>query len=242
MTVPPLPPDELEQLAAELALGVLDGEQLAAAKARFGEDAEFRASVGRWLGRFSPLLDEVEAVEPPADLWRRIEQQLGSRPPANDNVRAIRSKLNLWRGIAAGASALAASLAVILVTRPPQVTPPVTVQAPAPMIAVLGDEQDGPMMVATWNATRGRLKLSAPAPMRAAADRTHELWVIPADGTPRSLGTMPASATIYRQVDPALSRELREGATLAISVEPRGGSPTGLPTGPVIATGKLERA
>jgi anti-sigma-K factor RskA len=44
------------------------------------------------------------------------------------------------------------------------------------------------------------------------------------------------------RVEPQLSRELREGATLAVSVEPVGGSPTGLPTGPVIASGKLERA
>jgi anti-sigma-K factor RskA len=40
----------------------------------------------------------------------------------------------------------------------------------------------------------------------------------------------------------ALAELMRNGATIAISVEPRGGSPTGAPTGPVIASGALTRA
>ena len=63
------------------------------------------------------------------------------------------------------------------------------------------------------------------------------LW--PRDGVPRSLGVLaPAEAT---QID--LKAQVREhfadGAVLAISMEPEGGSPTGAPTGPVVATGKL---
>jgi anti-sigma-K factor RskA len=38
-----------------------------------------------------------------------------------------------------------------------------------------------------------------------------------------------------------MADQFAEGATLAISVEPAGGSPTGQPTGAVIAAGKLER-
>jgi anti-sigma-K factor RskA len=242
MTPPPVRSDERDQLAAELALGILQGDDLARARSLFAEDAQFRASVGEWLGRFAPLLDEVEPVEPGAGVWPAIERRLGAPAPANDNVRSIRRKLSLWRGIAAGASALAASLALVMVTRAPEVAPPITAQAPPAMVAMLGDEQKGGMLVASWNPAQNSLRLSAATPLPGDPAHAHELWVIPADGTPRSLGTMPIAAKMQMRVQPQLSRELLEGATLAVSVEPLGGSPTGLPTGPVIASGKLEPA
>jgi anti-sigma-K factor RskA len=242
MTPPPIPPEERDQLAAELALGVLEGDDLARARALFAADSHFRAGVGEWLGRFGPLLDDIEPVEPREDFWPAIERRLGAGGAANDNVRVIRRQLNVWRGVAAGATALAASLAVVLLTQPTQVSPPVTVQAPAPMIAMLGDEQKAGMMVATWNPADNSLRVAAAATIPADPAHSHELWVIPAHGTPRSLGTMSPQPKAQMRVEARLSRELREGATLAVSVEPIGGSPTGLPTGPVIASGKLERA
>jgi anti-sigma-K factor RskA len=243
MTLPPIPIDERDQLAAELALGVLEGEELAQARALAAEDADFRAAVATWLGRFAPLLDEVEPVEPPATVWAEVERRLGSRGAANDNVERLHRRLNMWRGLAAGASALAATMAVVLVTRPPQIAPPVTVEAPAPMIAMLGDEQkQGALLVASWSPGENSLRIAAAAELASDPEHSHELWVIPADGTPRSLGTLPGTAKVQLGVEPQLSRELREGATLAVSVEPLGGSPTGAPTGPVVASGKLERA
>jgi anti-sigma-K factor RskA len=164
MTLPPIPIDERDQLAAELALGVLEGEELAQARALAAEDADFRAAVATWLGRFAPLLDEVEPVEPPATVWGEVERRLGSRGAANDNVERLHRRLNMWRGLAAGASALAATMAVVLVTRPPQIAPPVTVEAPAPMIAMLGDEQkQGALLVASWSPGESSLRIAAAA-------------------------------------------------------------------------------
>ena len=243
MTSPPILPEEREQLASEMALGVLDGEELARAEALFAQDPEFRAEVGSWLGRLAPLLADVAPVEPPQGLWQAIERRLGARPSANDNAAAVRRRLNVWRGIAAGASAIAASLAVILVTRAPEQPPAVSVPARAePMIAMLGDEQKRAMLVASWSPESRRLSLKAAAPMPAEPAKVHELWMIPADGTPRSLGMLPDDRPMQMQVEPAMSAQLLEGVSLAVSVEPMGGSPTGLPTGPVIASGKLERA
>jgi anti-sigma-K factor RskA len=65
------------------------------------------------------------------------------------------------------------------------------------------------------------------------------LWVIPADGTPRSLGMIEKAGTTEMAMSAELKAWLVDGATLAVSLEPAGGSPTGLPTGPVIASGKL---
>jgi anti-sigma-K factor RskA len=63
--------------------------------------------------------------------------------------------------------------------------------------------------------------------------------VIPAGGKPRSLGTMPDRKQMHMKLADTLATLLQQGATIAISVEPRGGSPTGAPTGPVVASGAL---
>src|SRR3712207_9400677 len=76
MSAADLPREEREQLAAELALGVLEGEELARARALLAEDAEFRTEVGHWQGRFAPMLLEVQPVEPPMHVWGAIERRV----------------------------------------------------------------------------------------------------------------------------------------------------------------------
>jgi anti-sigma-K factor RskA len=66
-----------------------------------------------------------------------------------------------------------------------------------------------------------------------------ELWLIPADGKPRSLGLLRADRAVTITIPPNLMGQIVSNAVLAVSLEPLGGSPTGQPTGPVIASGKL---
>lgn len=245
MTPPPIPPEEFEQLAAEHALGVLAGNELAEASARFAGDAEFRSAVNSWRGRLAPLLEEVEPVAPPAGLWPRIEQLIGA-PVTGGNVVQLRRRVTVWQGIAGASTALAAALALVLVSRPPPSVVPAPTSPPAAtapsLVAVLGGEEQPAAMFASWNPDSRSLTLAATDGAGAQPGRARELWVIPADGTPRSLGLIAERARSRISVAEALARQLRQGATLAVSVEPPGGSPTGLPTGPVIASGKLESA
>lgn len=242
MSRPPLPTDESGQLAGEYALGLLTGDELAEARRRFAEDAEFRAEVGRWLGRLAPLLDEIPAAQPPATLWRRIEQNLGSGRAANDNETSLRRRVAIWRGATAAALAVAASLALVMITRPDPVIPPAVTPAPVgqPLFASLSDEGQATRLFASWNPAEGRLVIAEANAVEVPAGSDRELWVIPAGGAPQSLGTIGGEARAVVQPGDALTAELREGATLAVSIEPAGGSPTGQPTGPVVVTGTLE--
>ena len=241
MTVEPNSREERESLAAELALGVLEGEDLARARSLAVSDAGFVQAVARWSGRLAPLLEEVEPAEPPVRSWPEIERRIGSPNEDGSNVVALRKRVNRWQGIAAGAMALAASLALVLVTQPPRTVAPVETRAADPLVAMLADDAEDMKLVASWDTGSRRLIIAA-SDMPAEPGHSHELWVIPADGTPRSLGTMPSSPRALMRVTQTLSGQLHRGATLAVSVEPAGGSPTGLPTGPVIASGKLEPA
>jgi anti-sigma-K factor RskA len=240
-----LTPEERDQLAAEFALGVLDGAELRDARALAMSDAQFREAVGRWSGRLAPLLDDVELAAPPEGLWSKIEQRLAS-DVAGSNVIALRRRVNLWRGATAALTAIAASLALVLVTRPPErvevpVPVPAQQQASAPMVATLGDKGTT-KMVASWNPGDRMLVVAASADMPVDNAHAHELWVIPAGGKPMSLGTMPGGRHMAMEVPEQLSSKLVDGATLAVSVEPAGGSKTGAPTGPVVASGALENA
>lgn len=239
-------PDERDQLAAEYALGLLEGAELGRARVLAATNAVFSDQVARWSGRLAPLLDEVEPVEPPPQVIAAIRQRIAGTGHAlqqqPSNVHYLRRRLNVWRGFAVGASALAASLALILVARPDPVTlaPPATPDAPL-MVAVLEAAGSDAKLVATWDRTDRSLVVAAAAGVEPQTGRSYELWVIPADGTPRSMGLAPAGRSLHLRVAGALADQLAEGSTLAVSVEPTGGSPTGQPTGPVIAAGKLQR-
>jgi len=235
-----LSPQERRQLAAEHALGLLSGDERAQAIALARDDAEFRADVARWRGRFAPWLDDLAEVRPPERIWSAIGQRIGAEP-AGTNVIQLHWRLKLWRGFAAAASAIAAALALILITRPQPVLPPTPVAQPAPMVATLASDQTNDRLVATWDPGRRSLIVAAAAGMPAKPGKDHELWVIPAGGKPMALGVM--HRPMVRMTLPAdMARHFKSGAMLAVSEEPAGGSPTGLPTGPVIASGALQQS
>lgn len=232
-----------DSIAAEFALGLLSGEELLDAQQRVASDPAFREKVARWRGRLAPLHDQTDPQTPPPDLWSRIEPKLSNVIAANDNVAVLRRKLLVWRSAAGAMAALAACLAIVLITVPRTIPSPIVpTQGPrAPMVAMLGD-QGSMKVVASWDPAARQLILAVPGNMPGDPTHSNELWIIPAGGKPRSLGTMPAGKQMHMRLADALAELLQQGATIAISVEPRGGSPTGAPTGPVVASGALTRA
>ncbi len=68
-------------------------------------------------------------------------------------------------------------------------------------------------------------------------DRDYELWLIAPQEPPVSLGVVGSKNVI----PPSLQEKFTEGATLAVSVEPRGGSKVGAPTGPIVALGPVKK-
>ena len=239
-------PDESGDLAAEYALGLLTGSDLRRARHLALSDPRFRDDAARWSGRLAPMLDDVESATPPPSVWRAIESRVGGSATAGANVVQLRRRAARWQAIATAMTALAACLAIFIVVGWPSLAPPPTqVTPPAeaqPLLAMLGNDQRQTMVVASWDPAAQRLVLAVTGAMPSDPSHAHELWVIPQGGAPRSLGTMGASKQMHMQLADALAELLRQGATIAISVEPAGGSPTGAPTGPVVASGALTKA
>ena len=106
-------------------------------------------------------------------------------------------------------------------------------------IAQLAGKDQAASITAHRSRDGRTLVLQARRPVLAGPSQSYELWVIPAEGgDPISvavLGSLDAKFVVPR----AQAERLRPGATLAVSVEPAGGSPTGKPTGPVILSGRI---
>src|SRR5687767_11202980 len=73
------------------------------------------------------------------------------------------------------------------------------------------------------------------------AANSYELWMLPEGRAPVSLGLLPGTGNAALPLDAEALAVLAQTMTLAVSLEPAGGSPTGAPTGPVLFTAPLLR-
>jgi anti-sigma-K factor RskA len=195
------------------------------------------------------MLDDVASVVPPSTTLAALLRRIALPQPANDALPALQRKVNVWRGATGVATALAASLALALLLRPDTATitrpaPAPTDAAPraAPLVAMLAQGKGAPTLLASYDPAARQLVLAAPAPLSAGLRHDHELWVIPASGKPVSLGVLPAGSRSHKELPISLARLLVPGATLAVTVEQTGGSPTGQPSGAPVAAGALDQA
>jgi anti-sigma-K factor RskA len=216
-------PEEREELlAAEYVLGTLPAEERQAVRDRAEVDGAFAARLGRWEHRFSPLNEGFDDVQVP-DLLPEIEAKLFGAEPAAPRRRWFATG---WRGGALATAMIAAMVFFVVVLLPP--TP-----APSVLQADLVTEDADLRFAARWDAGAGLLEVTRAAGEAAPAGQDYELWLIDESGVPRSLGLLREPIT---QIQAALA----PGLTLAVSLEPEGGSPGEAPTGPVLAAAPLD--
>jgi len=72
--------DDRIVLAAEYALGTLDGEELAEARRLADADAAFAALVHGWERQFGELSALVGPIEPPPELQDKVKERIGNTP------------------------------------------------------------------------------------------------------------------------------------------------------------------
>lgn len=220
-----------DMTAAELALGLLDGEDRAVALRRVLAEPDFAREVEDWRQRMAGLFDDYPEVAAPEGVAERLAT------PERDVVRLQPRSPSRWP-IVATLSALAAVVLLFFAVQPNPVAP--VAEPHKMMVASLMMSDKSGAVPATVDMTTGEMKI--PATAMAPKGKSAQLWMIGGDGVPKSMGVL-ASTGPSKMTLPADKRaKLSEGVTLAVSIEPIGGSPTGLPTGPVVASGKLSLA
>ena len=236
MNTPVDPPtDDLRY--AEYVLGVLESDERAAVEREIATSRTAAAAEAQWRERLLPLAEQVTPQAPPERVWRRIRAALefdAARSGAGfwDNLR-------LWHWLTLGSGALlaaaCAALLFIIIHRP---------AAPAiPYMAATITEHNGQVgWTATMDISQARMVVVPAAPQAVQPGRTPELWLIPAGGRPIAVGLISTHAPITLALSTGLVARLGPTARLAVSIEPQGGSPTGQPTGPVVAAGPIGAA
>ena len=225
-----------EKLAAEYVLGTLS----ARARRRFAvmlrENPPLRHAVARWEERLTPLATSLPGIEPPARVWKEIEARLH---PRRDQSTGFWQNLSFWR-FSSFASGLLALALLVMVVAPVDQDP---AMPDSMMVVVMDDlETRSPAMTVSWEpSTSGnrvmRLRVIGHAEMGPGT--AWELWMLPGgDARPVSLGLISTHETQTVVVPEALASALDQAEGLAMSVEPEGGSRTGLPSGPVLYAGQ----
>ncbi len=216
--------------AAEYVLGVMPSAERAEFARRVANEASLRSAVEFWENHFTNLADRIAPVTPPPEIWERLERRMFPQDRTASNNWW--NNLAFWRGASLAAATGVATLAAVLYLTPVSQQP--TTEA---MIAEV-TAQDGTIRLATlYDPATGVLKINRVAGV-ATAGRAFELWLIEGENQPVSLGVLSENSRATISIANQLRTKM-QSATLAISDEPAGGSPTGQPTGAVLATGKI---
>ncbi|MDU8911141.1 anti-sigma factor domain-containing protein [Aestuariicoccus sp. MJ-SS9] len=217
-------PGGAEAMAAEYVLGLLSEDEARRFEAQMAQDPDLRQDVAAWSTYFTTLTDDIAPVDPAPQVFRRIEGALfgQKRPP-------------LWRQLMPYlGGAVAAGLLAWAVLQTDMLQP----EAPH-LYADLVAEDQGYTLLAHWAPDSQTFMLRRDAGV-FPQDSALEIWLIPGpSAAPISVGLMQPDTLTQIPVPDELVARMSPGATVAISREPPGGSPTGAPTGPVLAVGSL---
>ena len=211
-------------LAAEYVVGTLRGRARRRFEALMAGDAAVAAIVRRWEADLTPLAERIQPVEPSARVWRQIEARLGPVPAPAANA-------GFWRafGLLAGGLASVLLAAFLWISQGPRGEPV--------FIAVLQSNTEPRMVVSMHSPDLVRVRMIRH--WKNIKDKDLELWVMPKEGAPRSLGVI-TNAMEDTLIHIASGDPRVQGAQfLAVSAEPPGGSPTRQPTGPMLCQGPV---
>jgi anti-sigma-K factor RskA len=224
-----------DKLAAEYVLGTMSARARRRFEIHLRGNPQLRRAVSQWESRLAPLTDALPGIEPPARVWQAIKARLRF----GQTVRpGFWESLSFWR-VSSFASGLLALALIVMVALPKPETPVETGR----MVVVMNDlATKKPAMTASWEPGQsgGRtLRIRVIGHAEMGPNTAWELWMLPGgDQKPVSLGLITTHETQVVKIPQALAARLDAAHGLAMSVEPAGGSPTGLPTGPVLYAGE----
>jgi len=223
-----------DRLAAGYVLGTLKGRARRRFEGYLHGDAALRQLVAGWQDRLMPMAELAPSRQPPRRVWRGIARRLdlgaGAGRPGWQFWRS--ESLAFWRALGS-VSTLAALLLVAVLAGG-------VFERPRPdYVATLADDNAQPVLLLSGDSRREELRVQFVGKMSVAADKSLQLWAVPRQGSPRSLGLLAGSAMTLELGSAALGPDV---AMLAVSLEPRGGSPDPKgPSGPILYKGNWVR-
>jgi anti-sigma-K factor RskA len=243
-------PELHDKLAAEYVVGTLRGRARQRFERLMREDAVVRRTVAGWEARLAPMAAAVAEVVPPPRLWLAIRERIA--PAVTSPAAAgLWTSLNLWRALSLVSTGLAFTLLLTLGLRQAEIIRvPVEkiVAAPsgqmqASYVAMLTDAGGKVVFMAYAERNSDELWVKKVGMQESDAAHSMQLWGLPreAGAAPKSLGLVPAFEKGTMKLAASADVALKDFPALAISLEPAGGSKSGLPTGPVMYKGDCHK-
>lgn len=223
--------DENRATVAEYVLGLLDAATHKAMAEAIARDPALQREHDFWAQHFSALDEHFEPVTPPAHILPRIEARLFG----TEKRASWWDSLALWRSVAAGALAVAAVAVGFSVLQPRPDSSLLATQ----LVAALRAEGSDVQFLALYDGS-GAVRLTALSGAEVPGS-DYELWAIQGGGSPISMGLVPVNARTTVELSDAVRSGWGEGSVLAITLEPKGGAPAGIPTGPIVAQGAVTK-
>lgn len=220
-----------QKLASEYVLGTLKGGARRRFEGWLYNDADLRNITAEWRQRLEPMAEFATPVAPPRRVWQQIEQRLHLSPQGGWSL--WRDSLSFWRSLGLASSAIAALLVIVMSTQLMS-TPEIS------HVATLMDEKSQTAMLLTADSRHDTLEVRMVGNAPVPTDKELELWAVPKSGNPRSLGLLADKGSVKLALS---SRAIgNDVALLAVTLEPRGGSPDpNGPTGPILYKGNWVR-
>ena len=220
-----------QKLASEYVLGTLKGGARRRFEGWLYNDADLRNITAEWRQRLEPMAEFATPVAPPRRAWQQIEQRLHLSPQGGWSL--WRDSLSFWRSLGLASSAIAALLVIVMSTQLMS-TPEIS------HVATLMDEKSQTALLLTADSRHDTLEVRMVGNAPVPTDKELELWAVPKSGNPRSLGLLADKGSVKLALS---SRAIgNDVALLAVTLEPRGGSPDpNGPTGPILYKGNWVR-
>ncbi len=221
-------------LAGRYALGVMQAGARLRFEAWLRYDPNLRQLTQRWERQLDGLNAGLEPVVPPVSVWQAIQRRVVPATKRNESVTASGfsvGQLRGWRSLALFASLTAVMLGGWIVAPRDAVPPPMN-------LAVLTGASGATYLMCNDPISR-KAAFEVLADAAIPDDKDAELWLLPANGAPQSMGLLPRKGRMVKTVSVEILAQFGTAKGLAVSIEPKGGSPTGSPTGPIPFQGKL---
>ncbi|GBL04959.1 anti-sigma factor domain-containing protein [Glaciecola sp. KUL10] len=229
-------------LAAQYVLGTLRG----AARKRFEslrvQNRDIQEAVNYWESQLNAMATSIEPVSPPQSIWINIEQMLGFVSKQQDqsestlvtirnervtsDMQAKPSANQAWKAITSVAVAASFVLAIFFVQFNKDINYPEAV-------AIFANNEQQTLW--SLDVRKNHIFVRSTQNLEKLAQKDYQLWIVPASGDqPISIGLLQQEGS-FTLPKPENFDHIQIAA-LAVSLEPKGGSPTGAPTEVLFAT------
>lgn len=225
-------PQLQDRLASSYVIGTMRGKARTRFEAIMRDNEPLAKRVRQWEEKLQPVHQATRPVPPKKTTWERIA---GAISKTSDHmVEQLMSKLRFYKYL----SALAFSLAFVIGIASWSTLPTADTPAGINYVAVLEDNSDQAVMVATLTKADRALSLNLLQKPQVPKNGTLQLWAVSReDGSVSSLGLVELAERVEWNLTKPEWGLIKNAEYLVVSVENKGGSTSGMPSEQLVAKG-----